>query len=151
MTRWKITNCLLAAAGFAALLFSPSCNPCGTMGGETLVNIDLHEFEVVATPNNTLAGCVTFHVVNTGDEDHEFLVIKTDLDDADLPTNADGSYDENGPGTTLVDEIELVPPGQSRELSLNLSAGHYVLICNMVEEGEAHYSLGMHTSFTVQG
>ena len=151
MTRSKITTCLITAVGAVALMLSPSCNPCGTAGGETLINIDVHEFAVIATPNSALAGCITFHVVNTGDEDHEFLVIKTALDDADLPTNDNGTYQENGPGTTLVDEIAVIPPGQSRDISLNLTAGHYVLICNMFEEGEAHYSLGMHTSFNVQG
>ena len=49
----------------------------------------------------------------------------------------------------LVDEIEVVHPGQRESLTLDLAAGNYVLICNMFEDGEAHYSLGMRIGFTV--
>jgi uncharacterized cupredoxin-like copper-binding protein len=72
-----------------------------------------------------------------------------------LPTEANGSYLEDGPGTDLLDEIELVPSGESRDLQIDLTAGKYVLICNMVHtedngEIEVHYQLGMRTAFTVQ-
>jgi len=71
-----------------------------------------------------------------------------------LPTETNGSYEEDGPGTDLLDEIELIPSGESRDLGIDLEAGHYVLICNMVhqedDELEVHYQLGMRTAFTVE-
>jgi hypothetical protein len=94
-------------------------------------------------------------VTNAGEDTHEFLVIRTDRAPDALPTEANGSYQENGPGTQLLQEIEEVPPGASRDLTIDLTEGSHVLICNMVmteADGtvEVHYALGMHTAFRVE-
>src|SRR6476661_1879310 len=120
----------------------------------TEVAVSLYEFFVVPNQHDVPAGHVTFHVSNIGEDMHEFLVIRTDLPPDGLPTNADGSYMEDGPGTDLLDEIDLVPSGESRDLQIDLTPGKYVLICNMVHmedngEVEVHYQLGMRTAFTV--
>jgi len=120
----------------------------------TTVNVTLQEFMVTPDQSSVAAGHIRFHVSNIGEDMHEFLVIRTDLAPDMLPTNSDGSYMEDGPGTDLLDEIDLVPSGESRDLDIDLAAGNYVLICNMVhmEEGgevEVHYQLGMRTAFTV--
>lgn len=120
----------------------------------TTVNVTLQEFSVMPDQSSVPAGHITFHVSNIGEDMHEFLVIKTDLAPDMLPTEANGSYEEDGPGTDLLDEIELVPSGESRNLEIDLAAGNYVLICNMVHmeengEVEVHYQLGMRTAFTV--
>ena len=39
-----------------------------------------------------------------------------------------------------------VPPGQTRTLTLKLTPGHYVLLCNL----PAHYKAGQHADFTVR-
>ena len=61
--------------------------------------------------------------------------------------------EEDGAGIEVVDEIEDIPVGDSETLTVDLDAGPYVLICNIVqkEEGglEAHYSEGMRAGFTV--
>jgi uncharacterized cupredoxin-like copper-binding protein len=108
----------------------------------------------VPEADSTSAGEVTFEVTNDGPEDiHEFVVIKTDLDVAELATDADGAVDEAGEGMEVIDEIEDLAVGASETLMLTLEAGSYVLICNIVEEEdgetEAHYALGMRTAFTV--
>jgi len=59
-------------------------------------------------------------------------VIKTDLAPDALPKESNGSYQENGPGTSLLDEIDEVDPGQSKDLTISLDNAKYVLICNMV-------------------
>jgi hypothetical protein len=79
--------------------------------------------------------------------------VKADLSIAELPTNPDGS-DEEGDGVEVVDEIEAIEPGDQARLSVDLEAGHYVILCNMVEveedgEVESHFAEGMHTDFTV--
>jgi hypothetical protein len=96
---------------------------------------------------------VTFHVTNAGTVPHEFLVIKTDRAPDALPTEPNGSYQENGPGTQLLDEIDGIDPGQSKDLVIDLDDAKYVLICNMVHEVSgtviAHYARGMRTAFRV--
>ena len=117
------------------------------------VNVTLREFSVTPDRGNAPAGHVTFDVTNLGEDMHEFLVIRTDLAPDGLPTEENGSYEEDGPGTVLLDEIEDIEPGDTAELSLELDAGNYVLICNMVhveeDEVEVHYALGMRTAFVV--
>lgn len=82
---------------------------------------------------------------------HEFVVIKTDLAAGALPVDADGVVDEAGGGITVIGEIEDVEVGTSRAVTLNLTAGKYVLLCNIwsEDEQEAHYAEGMRTAFTV--
>ena len=100
------------------------------------------------------AGQVTFQAKNTGPEDeHELVVLKTDLDPGDLPTKSDGSVNEEGKGLEAVGEIEEFKVGKTQSKAFDLAAGSYVLICNVVEKDEgkteAHYQLGMRTAFTV--
>jgi uncharacterized cupredoxin-like copper-binding protein len=119
----------------------------------TKVDVALHEFTVTPSPKHAPAGPVKFHVANKGSEVHEFLVIRTDLAPDALPQEANGSYEEDGEGTELLDEIGEIMPGDSADLEIDLEEGAHVLICNMVEgEGddvEAHYAMGMHSAFDV--
>ena len=126
---------------------------CG--GDEGGVGVTLQEFAVVPDASTAPAGDVTFTAENEGQETHEFVVIKTDLEATDLPIDQDaGGVDEEGEGIEVVDELEEMSPGDSGELKVNLDSGHYVLICNIVEEedGEtvSHYENGMRTDFTVE-
>jgi uncharacterized cupredoxin-like copper-binding protein len=94
---------------------------------------------------------VTFEITNDGPEDvHEFVVIRTDLDVAELPTDADGAVDEAGEGIEVIDEVEDLPVGETQTLTVDLEAGSYALVCNIwdEEEGEAHYQMGMRTAFS---
>lgn len=89
-------------------------------------------------------GKILFKVKNIStDEDHELLLVKANSPDA-LP------MDESG---VRVDEDKLkglkelgdVHPGKTRNTTVTLSAGKYVLFCN--EAG--HFKAGMFGSFTV--
>ena len=124
----------------------------GSEGAE--VNVELVDFSVIAD-SSVAAGQVTFNIENTGPEhQHEFVVIKTDLEAAQLPTADDGSVDEEVAGVEVIDEVEEVAVGGSETLTVALDPGHYALICNVVheEEGETfvHYERGMHMDFTVE-
>jgi uncharacterized cupredoxin-like copper-binding protein len=124
---------------------------CGGNGGT--VNVTLREFEVVPEEASIGAGEVTFEATNEGPDDpHEFVVIRTDLDPADLPTDENGVVDESGEGIEVIGEIEEFPVGETESVTFDLDAGSYVLICNVFEEAEqeSHYQNGMRTSFTVQ-
>jgi uncharacterized cupredoxin-like copper-binding protein len=124
---------------------------CG--GGGEDVSVTLQEFAVGADPSSVSAGSVTFNIENIGPDDtHEFVVIRTDLDPTELPTDENGAVDEAGAGIEVVDEVEEIPVGDTPTLTIDdLTAGSYVLICNVFDEAEneAHYSEGMRTGFTV--
>lgn len=89
------------------------------------------------------AGPVTFKVINHSRKlVHEMVIIKTTLAEDRLPVKED-RVDEGK--LKVMGEAEEMRPGKSRKITLNLSAGHYVLICNV----HGHYASGMHASFTV--
>lgn len=127
-----------------------------TASAEAPVAVTLQEFAVSAEPASVPTGTVTFSVTNDGPDDvHEFVVISTDLEPTELPTDKDGAVVEDGKGMEVVDEIEDIPVGESQTLSVDLDAGSYVLICNILQKEpdgtlEAHYSVGMRTGFTVE-
>lgn len=121
----------------------------------TTIDVSLVEFSVTATPASAAAGHIVFQVHNdSADTQHEFLVVRTDLTIPQLPTNADGSFNEECDSAKVVDSIEEIPGHETRMLTLDLAAGHYVLLCNRVEiepdgEVESHFAEGMHTDFNV--
>lgn len=146
-------------AGTAALsLALVACSAAGTSpssdggGGATTVAVALQEWAVVPASNSAPAGEVTFEVTNNGPDDiHEFVILKTDLDPAELPVDENGAVTEEGEGIEVVDEIEDIPVGETQDVTATLEAGSYVLLCNIwdTDEGEAHYAMGMRTPFTV--
>jgi uncharacterized cupredoxin-like copper-binding protein len=84
-------------------------------------------------------------VRNEGPSTHEFVVVRTDLNPSSLPQE-NGVVSEETPGVEVVDEIEDIEAGQNKQLSVDLAAGDYVLLCNV----SGHYQLGMFTEFTVR-
>jgi uncharacterized cupredoxin-like copper-binding protein len=120
--------------------------------GPSKVEVTLQEFAVGTVPATAASGSVTFDIKNNGpDDDHEFVIFRTDLDPTALPTVATGAVDEEGAGIELVDEEEAIPPQEERDLTVTLTPGKYVLICNIYDEAEkeSHYQKGMRTAFTV--
>jgi len=119
---------------------------CSSADEEGTVAITLADFSIAASPASAPTGTITFDVENTADQVHEFVVARTDLGSADLPTGADGDVSEEGAtDLTVVDEIEDIAGGSSPQLVVDLASGHYVLFCNL----EGHYAQGMHLDFTV--
>ncbi|NJD28266.1 MAG: hypothetical protein FIA92_08200 [Chloroflexi bacterium] len=122
-------------------------------GGGATVAVTLQEWAVVPDTISTASGDVTFTVTNAGPEDeHELVIVRTDLDPGALPTDETGAVVETGEGIEVVDEVEEIPVGGSEELTATLEPGAYVLLCNIysAEENEAHYQLGMRTAFSVE-
>lgn len=150
---------LFAAAAVAVLaVLAVACGDDDDEGGDggaaTTVDVVLSEFIVEPDPTSAPAGDVTFAVTNDGEEVHEFVIVKTDLAADALPTAEDGSFDEEGEGVEVIDEIEDIEAGGDGEVTANLEAGSYVLLCNLVEEEdgepESHYAEGMYSDFTVE-
>jgi uncharacterized cupredoxin-like copper-binding protein len=92
-------------------------------------------------PASVKAGKVTFTFKNTGNRQHEMIVLKTD-DKADaLKVGADNKVSEDA----SVGEISETDQGKTVVKTFDLAAGNYVLVCNI----EKHYNQGMKSAFTV--
>jgi uncharacterized cupredoxin-like copper-binding protein len=119
---------------------------CSSSGGVKATESD---FKIVLDKSSASSGDVTFNVENNGPSTHEFVVFKTDLDQASLPTKKENGaviVDEEGAGLTHIDEIEDITKGSTEDLTVNLKPGKYVVLCNL----PTHYQLGMHAAFTVK-
>jgi uncharacterized cupredoxin-like copper-binding protein len=103
-------------------------------------NVALSEFKVGLTKKSAAHGRVTFVVKNSGEFEHELVVVKTSRRASKLPVSGKEASEKGAGG-----EVEDVAAGKSKKLTLNLKKGHYVLICNI----PGHYKSGMHADFTV--
>ncbi|MEO8458069.1 MAG: hypothetical protein ABI559_09675 [Chloroflexota bacterium] len=137
---------------------SPSATTPATSASSatgTTVDVKVQEWSINPTVKTATAGEITFNVKNIGpSQKHEFVVLQTDLTAAQLPKKADGTVDEEGAGITSPGEIADIAVGGSDSKTLTLTPGHYLFICNLIDDNagtqELHYTEGMHTDFTVQ-
>ena len=145
----------LAVAGVVVALvslalFISACGgseeaPAETAAEATIVDVRLSEFKVSLSAGTAPAGTVTFRLMNDGAVVHNFRVIRTDLAADELPVDeAAFTVDE--------DQVDVLASGSDldasaeEEITADLAAGSYVLICNI----PTHYDAGMHTTFTVE-
>ena len=120
-----------------------------TSCGPSKVDVSLTTYKITLSTDSVNAGDVTFHVTNDAtDLVHEFVVFKTDLPEDQLPLTAENIVDEEGAGITFINEVEDVEQGTSKDLTVTLEPGRYVLICNTALNN--HYTRGMHIVFTVK-
>ncbi|MEX1248923.1 MAG: hypothetical protein WEA61_10630 [Anaerolineales bacterium] len=123
-------------------LFAVLLAACG--GGPAKIDVTMTDYQMELSADSVKAGEVTFHIQNDADITvHEFVVVQTDTLAADLPVGEDLLVDESQ--FTPVDEVEDLEAGDSADLTVTLAPGHYVLLCNIA----GHFTLGMHTDFTV--
>ena len=85
---------------------------------------------------------MTFAATNDGSVTHEIEVFSGDVDPATLPVEDNVASTE---GLTLIDEIEDITPGSSADLTIDLEAGSYVVMCNL----PGHFAEGMYSSLEV--
>lgn len=121
----------LTLVTIAAALMLAAC------GAETVSSIEiaLSEFEINTSSDHLAAGPVDLSITNDGEETH-VLVIE----------GADGRIvGGHGP----------VASGETVELQVELSPGHYLLTCRIVEiedgEMEDHAEIGMSKDLNVSG
>ena len=113
--------------------------------GPKKINVSLTTYAISPSAGTMNAGDVNFHITNNAtDQVHEFVIVQTDLAASQLPVDANGDVDEGQ--VTVVDDVEVLEPAAAQDLSVNLAAGHYVLMCN----APGHYKQGMYLDFTVQ-
>ena len=104
----------------------------------------LKEWVLEVDATTAKAGDVTFTITNTGTIGHEFLVVKTDIEDGKIPLAGD-HFEEPSAGLEVIDEIGEFPAGETNKLTVTLEPGNYQLVCNL----PSHYGAGMHMTFTV--
>ena len=144
----------LAIVAMAVLLLSAAACGDDDDDGGAEVDVVLSEFVVEPAEDSIEAGEVTFVIENQGGETHEFVVVEAASAD-DLPVDDDDAFDEDEFGEdNVLGEVEDIEAGDTAELTLDLEAGDYVLLCNIVEEedgeAESHFAEGMHATFTVE-
>lgn len=106
------------------------------------ISVSETEYKITPAAIVAKAGKVTFNVRNEGAIPHEFVVVKTDKQAADLLKGS--KADETGSVGELSEQQLGVK--SSASLTLDLKAGHYALICNL----PGHYQGGMRADFTVK-
>jgi uncharacterized cupredoxin-like copper-binding protein len=109
-----------------------------------MIQVRLLSNAIQLDTSSVTAGTLTFEVTNAADNNmkHELVVLKTDLAADRLPVKNEQVLECR---FKKMGEAEDVAPGASKRLTLKLSPGHYVLICNKA----GHYSQGMHTALLV--
>lgn len=143
----------LVAAGSLVAACSSGSAPSASAGGDQTVTATLKEWQISLSSANLKAGKVTFHIINNGDKEHEFVVRKTALKPDALPVNAAGEIKEDAPELAPAgepSEVANIASGSSdKTLTLTLQPGHYVIFCNLNVTELLHYQKGMRTEFTV--
>jgi uncharacterized cupredoxin-like copper-binding protein len=109
-----------------------------SQSGSTL-KVQLKEMSVTVSAATVPAGTVTFSVANTGNVDHEFLIMRVPTSGKLLLSHFRVSE------RTLVGEVHEIKPGKTGHGTFSLKPGKYFLICNIA----GHYQLGMIAPLTV--
>jgi len=124
---WLGPLALAASGAIAACGGAPASAGPATAVPSGVVAVEARNNPYAFSPSTLLvpAGTVTFSVKNAGTEEHEFEIFK---------------------GDTVVDEIEGLVPGLTKELTVTLEAGSYTYLCKL----NGHDQLGMKGTLTVQ-
>jgi uncharacterized cupredoxin-like copper-binding protein len=138
-----------SACGSSEATANPTAvgTPQGTVAASAAAGapivVSLAEYSVTVDAESAPAGSTTFSVANSGAGEHQFVVIRTDESESDLPLTPD-SVRVDEAAVEVVNKIEGIPVGQTQEVTVDLPAGAYVFICNV----PGHYEAGMHVAFT---
>ncbi len=115
-----IVALVLVGCGTAA---SPT--PAGSVAPGTVL-VTTKEYSFTPSTLTAPAGSVTFRITNAGNETHEFEIFQ---------------------GETVIDEVEDIVPGISRDLTVTMAAGAYTFVCVL----NGHDTLGMKGTLTITG
>jgi uncharacterized cupredoxin-like copper-binding protein len=137
-----ISSALLLAA-LAACLTACGAGHLLTETGR-VVDVSERDFSINVSTQHLAPGLVTFRVTNHGPDDHELIVIRERR--SRLPLRTDGiTVNEGQLKPETVGALEPSAPGAVRDLTVRLTKGRYVLLCNM----SGHFMGGMHAVVVV--
>lgn len=134
---------LTGCGGGSDATTAPHATKPATKPGNNL-QINMGDYYFSPRDANSKAGSVTISAPNSGQLPHEPVLARTNADPSKLPTTSTGLVDEaklDSPG-----EIAEVAPGETKETTLKLTPGKYVMFCNL----PGHYAQGMYGSLIVK-
>ena len=152
--RWLIVAIIAALVSLGMIAAACGDDSDGDSDGDvngppavtTTVDVGLTEFTVSPSPESASAGSVTFNVSNDSDvQSHNLKVIRTDLDPDALPVE-EAAFAVDEDQVDVVASSSDMATGSTEEVTADLEAGSYVLICNV----PSHYQSGMTVAFTVE-
>ena len=135
---------LTPALVMSAVLLGAACGGAPAATPSETVTATLTDTAIRVDQPSVPAGTVTFKAMNSGSVLHTLILLKTEAAADKIPADPKDASRVDTAGELR--ETAQIPVGASKEFSLKLAAGSYVLICN--EPG--HYLIGMHTPFTVK-
>jgi uncharacterized cupredoxin-like copper-binding protein len=136
-----ITRSVAALVALALLVVACAGPAEGAPAGSQVV-VEMTDYKLTVNVPSVKAGKIQIGVRNLANMQHSFEVLKTDLPQDKIPTDlASAKAKEDG----KVGEIPSIAAGKSASVTLDLTPGKYVFICNVA----GHYQLGMHIAFTV--
>jgi len=91
-----------------------------------VIAVEAKEYAFTPSAITVPAGSVTFSIRNVGSQEHEFEIFK---------------------GDQVVDEVEGIVPGLTKDATMTLTAGDYTFVCKL----NGHDQLGMKGTLTVTG
>jgi uncharacterized cupredoxin-like copper-binding protein len=116
-------------------------------GGAATLEIKMGEFYFKPANGTAKAGKTVISAPNEGSAEHELVLFRTNMSPAKLPTEKDGSVDEEKMDKIAESggEIADVEGGESKSATFDLKPGKYVMFCNL----PGHYAAGMYGTLTV--
>lgn len=149
--RWSVLVPVLVLFATACSSSSTSAPPVSQAGASSAagdVSVALNEWSVTPSAIAFSAGSVTFAVSNQGTMPHEFVVLRTKTQAADIPVASfegeTGRINEDTAGTNVGETGDLAAAA-TKSLTVDLKPGHYVFFCNL----PGHFQSGMHVDVTV--
>jgi uncharacterized cupredoxin-like copper-binding protein len=137
---WRAALALGVAVGVVALLAGPAA-PADNATSASVVSVALSEWKLEPGQVTVRGGRVSFVVRNDGTMAHEFLVLRSERHHHVLKLKG-GKAVETG----RLGRIPQIAVGESKRLSLKITPGKYVLLCNML----GHYQAGQYASLRVR-
>jgi uncharacterized cupredoxin-like copper-binding protein len=134
---------LLLAATLALVALLGACSSAAQPAGTT-ITVTMGDKEIALSQADIAAGAITFNVINSGTIVHSLVLMKTDTPHDQMPLDSSDASKVKETGTIAVTGQMAV--GTSKQISRQLAAGKYVLVCNE----PAHYAVGMHTGLVVK-
>ncbi len=129
----------------AALVLQFSAGLLGSLGPPTGISTTLNEWSIVLPSYELAAGASNFNVTNEGVILHNVIFVRTDLAPDALPVDDTILVVDETAVDVIARSADLVT-GETDKVAVELSAGSYVLVCNI----PTHYDLGMFVGITVE-
>jgi uncharacterized cupredoxin-like copper-binding protein len=142
--RWSCRDVLAVVCLTLVAGCTPAAHEAPASGPQVTVTAKDFKLSVSSAswPRGTLR--VVFH--NLGPDTHELLMFRASEPADSMPMRPDGiTVDEDSARLrSLIDEVG-TDAGGSQTVTVHLTPGHYVIICNMA----GHYMAGMRQDVTV--